>query len=99
MNFNIPINKNANFQASIDYPKSEEEKLKIAVVPHLEAGFYCCGFIFYESLATRWRRKSDTEVVFTHVPGWRDAERLGRGAEVVCAIIGSACLQIGERSA
>jgi pyroglutamyl-peptidase len=70
----------------------------MSIVPHLEAGSYCCGFIYYESLATCWKRGLNTKVIFTHVPGWRDPERLGRGADVICAIIGSACKQIKVRA-
>lgn len=72
----------------------EEEKLRVQIVPHFEAGNYCCGFIFYESLATCVRRRLDTKIAFCHVPGWRDEERLERGAAVVCAVIGAICNQI-----
>ncbi|KAH7413381.1 hypothetical protein BKA64DRAFT_660914 [Cadophora sp. MPI-SDFR-AT-0126] len=72
----------------------DEEKLKIQIIPHFEAGNYGCGFIYYESLATCLKRKLDTKVVFCHVPGWRDEMRLKRGADVVCAIIGAICDQI-----
>lgn len=64
------------------------------VIAHHEAGAYCCGFIYYESLASRKTRGLDTKVIFTHVPGWRDNRRLAKGANAVCAIIGAACLQI-----
>lgn len=66
------------------------------VIAHHEAGAYCCGFIYYESLASCKVRNLDTKVIFTHVPGWRDKERLAKGADAVCAIIGSACLQISR---
>ncbi|PVH80970.1 hypothetical protein DL98DRAFT_515098 [Cadophora sp. DSE1049] len=72
----------------------EGGKLKVQIIPHFEAGNYCCGFIYYESLATCLKRKLDTKVVFCHVPGWRGVERLKRGADVVCAIIGAICNQI-----
>ncbi|KAH6717657.1 hypothetical protein BKA61DRAFT_732107 [Leptodontidium sp. MPI-SDFR-AT-0119] len=70
------------------------KKLKVQIIPHFEAGNYCCGFIYYESLATCLKRKLDTKVVFCHVPGWRDEERLKRGADVVCAVIGAICNQM-----
>ncbi|KAH7370823.1 hypothetical protein BKA65DRAFT_489298 [Rhexocercosporidium sp. MPI-PUGE-AT-0058] len=73
---------------------AKEEKTRVQIIPHLEAGNYCCGFIYYESLATCLKRNLDTKVVFCHVPGWRDKERLKRGADVVCAVIGAICNQI-----
>lgn len=66
----------------------------IAVVSHEEPGNYCCGFIYYESLAQRRARKMTTRVMFTHVPGWKDSARLENGAETICAVIGSVCKQI-----
>jgi pyroglutamyl-peptidase len=69
-------------------------KMKIDVISHDEAGNYACGFIYYESLATCRRRKLDTKVVFCHVPGWKEEERLERGADFVCAVIGAVCRQI-----
>ncbi|KAK0127873.1 hypothetical protein ONS96_007374 [Cadophora gregata f. sp. sojae] len=77
-----------------DLGGQEKEKLKVQIIPHIEAGNYCCGFIYYESLATCLKRKLDTKVVFCHVPGWRDYERLKRGSDVVCAVIGAICNQI-----
>jgi pyroglutamyl-peptidase len=73
-----------------------EKKMVLKVVPHFEAGPYGCGYTFYESLATCWKRKLDNKVLFCHVPGWADEERLKRGADVVCAIIGAVCKQIHE---
>ena len=67
------------------------------VIAHHEAGDYCCGFIYYESLANCKTRGVDTRVVFTHVPGWRDSKRLEGGSHAVCAIIGSVCLQISKQ--
>lgn len=76
-----------------------KEKMKLQIIPHFEAGNYCCGFIYYESLATCLKRNLDTKVVFCHVPGWRDEERLERGADTICAIIGAICKQIPKRTA
>ncbi|KAG4440553.1 hypothetical protein IFR05_003969 [Cadophora sp. M221] len=78
----------------VDGDTNVEGKLKVQIIPHFEAGNYCCGFMYYESLATCLRRKLDTKVVFCHIPGWRDEERLRRGADVVCAVIGAICKQI-----
>ena len=76
-------------------PDDEENvELKFQVIPHFEAGNYCCGFIYYESLATCLKRQLDTKVVFCHVPGWRDERRLKKGSLAICAIIGAICAQI-----
>jgi len=75
-----------------------KQKLKVAVVPHFEAGSYGCGFIYYESLATCRERGYETKVVFSHIPGWRDPERLERGADVISAVIGAVCQQINPVS-
>lgn len=86
-------------QRTVNTPTSKEdgeEKIKVAVVPHFEAGSYGCGFIYYESLATCFTRGYGTKVLFCHVPGWRDPERLQKGADVVSAIIGAVCLQISR---
>lgn len=71
-----------------------KKKMRVEVILHDEAGSYGCGFIFYESLATVWKRKLNTRVLFCHVPGWKDEERLERGADFVCAVIGAVCRQI-----
>jgi hypothetical protein len=98
-----PINMGANHNKDAVHVREKNEpsgpgspKLTMSVRPHMEAGFYCCGFIYYESLATCWERKLNTPVIFTHVPGWKDPERLDRGAETICAIIGSVCSQIKQ---
>ncbi|KAL2066653.1 hypothetical protein VTL71DRAFT_2725 [Oculimacula yallundae] len=62
------------------------KELDVQIIPHFEAGNYCCGFIYYESLATCLKRKLDTKVVFCHVPGWRDEKRLKRGADVLIKV-------------
>jgi pyroglutamyl-peptidase len=74
--------------------RKPKEKMKIDVISHDEAGNFGCGFIYYESLATCRRRKLNTRVVFCHVPGWTEPERLERGADFVCAVIGAVCRQI-----
>ena len=73
---------------------SDAKKRIIEVRPHYEAGPYCCGFIYYESLATCWRRGLKTRVMFSHVPGDSDRESLERGKDVVLAMIGAVCQQI-----
>ena len=67
------------------------------ILPHHEGGTYCCGFIYYESLATCWKRGLKTKVLFSHVPGWTDDKSLEMGREAVLAIIGAACEQIVDR--
>ena len=65
------------------------------VVPHHEAGSYCCGFIYYESLATSLkRRKRKIHVLFSHVPGESDERSLQKGRDAVLAVIGAACHQM-----
>ena len=73
-----------------DRHKSKENR----IIPHHEGGFYCCGFIYYESLATVWKRGLKTKILFTHVPGWADKEGLERGKDAVLVIIAAACEQI-----
>lgn len=73
-----------------------EEKKKVSIVPHFEAGPMGCGFIFYESLATCHTRKLSTKVAFSHVPSWKDEMSLQRGADAVCAIIGALCKQVAS---
>ncbi|MCJ1473935.1 hypothetical protein MMC13_002591 [Lambiella insularis] len=70
---------------------------KPKVRAHRDAGDYCCGFIFYESLATCWGRGLKTDVLFCHVPGESDRRNLETGRDVVLAIIGAACVQMGSR--
>jgi len=79
-------------------PETEErksqEKIPVYIIPHFEAGNYGCGFIYYESLATCKKRNLGTKVVFCHVPGWRETEKLERGADMISAVIGAICQQI-----
>lgn len=60
----------------------------------MRRGITAAAFLFYERLATCRRRKLDTRVVFCHVPGWTEPERLERGVDFVCAIISAVCRQI-----
>lgn len=76
------------------YLEDGKKKMKVDVISHDEAGNYGCGLIFYESLATSRKRKLKTKVVFCHVPRWKEAERLERGADFVCSVIGAFCRQI-----
>ncbi|GAB7347138.1 hypothetical protein MBLNU459_g3261t1 [Dothideomycetes sp. NU459] len=62
----------------------------LQVKPHHEAGSYCCGFIFYESLANRLVQGTRGEVMFCHVPGEFDQESLERGRDAIVAVIAAA---------
>ncbi|MCJ1433505.1 hypothetical protein MMC27_002867 [Xylographa pallens] len=91
----------------IDHTAPQDTILGVAtrksanVVPHHEAGSYCCGFIYYESLATSLTRpKRKIHVLFSHVPGESDERSLQRGRGAVLAIIGAACDQmVNQRGA
>ena len=73
-------------------------KKRVNVVPHHEAGSYCCGFIYYESLATKLRRRNrKTQVLFSHVPGESDETSLKNGRDAILAIISAACDQMVNR--
>ena len=73
----------------------------LTVKAHHEAGSYCCGFTFYESLANCYIKKRTANVLFCHVPGETDRESLERARDSVLAIIVSAVddlVQDGVRS-
>jgi pyroglutamyl-peptidase len=55
---------------------------------HSDGGNYLCGFISYESFAQAFVNKYSAKAIFCHVPGWRDAKRLGIGRDFVCSLIG-----------
>ncbi|KAK8043077.1 hypothetical protein PG994_013560 [Apiospora phragmitis] len=66
----------------------------LGILPHLEAGFYGCGFIYYESLANCYVKQQQLEgrynkpnVLFCHVPGKEDARSLVRARDAVLAVI------------
>ncbi|KAI5243848.1 peptidase C15, pyroglutamyl peptidase I-like protein [Aureobasidium subglaciale] len=63
---------------------------------HEDGGTYCCGFIYYESLANKFTKGSTAEVLFCHVPGDLDQFSLKAGANSICAIVGAAASQILE---
>lgn len=83
--------------AAVNAPnESGKDKLEVGVYAHFDPGSYGCGFIYYESLATCKKREYQTKVLFVHVPGWKDAERLSRGRDVVCAVAGAICQQVSR---
>lgn len=88
------VRKVVNHEAGEEHEDNGKKKMKVDVISNDEAGNYGCGFIFYESLVTCWKRKLKTRVVFCHVPGWKEPERLGRGADFVCSVIGAVCRQV-----
>ncbi|CAD0100651.1 unnamed protein product [Aureobasidium mustum] len=61
---------------------------------HEDAGTYCCGFIYYESLANKFTKQTPAEVLFCHVPGDLDRLNLHAATNSICAIIGAAAAQI-----
>jgi pyroglutamyl-peptidase len=65
----------------------------IEVLPHPDAGNYLCGFMTYESSAQAFVNRYSAKSVFCHVPGWRDAKRLGIGRDFVCSLIGQIASQ------
>jgi pyroglutamyl-peptidase len=86
------VKKIVNYET--DNKGKGKEKIKVDVISHDGAG-YACGLIYYESLANCRRRKLNTRVVFCHVPEWKEEEeRLERGADFVCAVVGAVYRQI-----
>lgn len=62
----------------------------VPVKSHHEAGSYCCGFLFYESLANRYTKGTRGQVMFCHVPADTDAASLERARNSVLAVVGAA---------
>ena len=75
-------------------PTGMKNEKRVDIRPHHEAGPFCCGFIYYESLATCRREGLKTKVMFCHVPGESDQQTLDTGRDVVVAMIGSICTQL-----
>lgn len=69
----------------------------LPIKAHAEAGSYCCGFIYYESLAHCWIRGRDPNVLFCHVPGYTDDASLLSGRDAVVAVIKEAVTQLVAR--
>jgi pyroglutamyl-peptidase len=86
----------ADAMSVVNLQEEGNKNIQVQIAPHFEAGQYLCGFLFYESLATVRKRKLDTKVIFCHVPGWEDSERLERRADAICAVIGAVCKQIQD---
>ncbi|KAF2156450.1 peptidase C15, pyroglutamyl peptidase I-like protein [Myriangium duriaei CBS 260.36] len=66
----------------------------IEVKAHVEAGEYCCGFVYYESLANRTSRGQKRNVMFCHVPGELDERSLERARDAIVAVIVAAAEQM-----
>ncbi|THW06873.1 peptidase C15, pyroglutamyl peptidase I-like protein [Aureobasidium pullulans] len=79
-----------------DAGKTLKESFGRDVRGHEDGGTYCCGFIYYESLANKFTKGTSAEVLFCHVPGDLDQFSLKAGANSICAIIGAAASQILE---
>ncbi|KAF2223271.1 hypothetical protein BDZ85DRAFT_249271 [Elsinoe ampelina] len=71
-----------------------EEDKEIVIKQHEEAGTYCCGFIYYESLANKWKKGEKANVLFCHVPGETDEKSLQRARDAIVAVIASATAQL-----
>lgn len=69
----------------------------IPVKAHAEPGSYCCGFIYYESLAHCWIREKDPDVLFCHVPGYKDDGSLRDARDAIIAVIKEAVTQLLAR--
>lgn len=68
----------------------------IEIKPHDEAGTYCCGFTFYESMANRYKKKEKINVLFCHIPWNLDHVNLERARDAIVAIIVSAANQLSD---
>ena len=66
------------------------------VRPHHDAGDYCCGFLYYESLASRYVKGTRGRVVFCHIPGETDDESLQKARNSILAVIGTAVEKVLE---
>ncbi|KAF4551892.1 Hypothetical protein D9617_12g037820 [Elsinoe fawcettii] len=73
---------------------SDSKEAEIVIKQHEEAGTYCCGFIYYESMATKWKKKEKANVLFCHVPAETDKESLYRARDAIVAVIASATDQL-----
>lgn len=65
-------------------------KKRVVVEPHHEAGTYCCGYTYYESLANKWVKGTKGQVLFCHVPGEMDQESLEAGRDAIVSVIAAA---------
>lgn len=89
---------NASLEAeSTSRHQSSKRPSEIPITPHDEPGSYCCGFMYYESLANCWVRERRPDVLFCHVPDYLDAASLERGRDCVVAIIEQAVKQLVRR--
>lgn len=66
----------------------------LRVQPHHEAGSYCCGFTYYESLAQSYVRGIRRNVLFCHVPGETDEATLKAGRDAIVSVIEAAVIQL-----
>lgn len=62
----------------------------LQVKPHHEPGSYCCGFMYYESLANKLVNGTKAHVLFCHVPGETDQASLEKAKKSMLAIVGGA---------
>lgn len=60
---------------------------RLTIKEHFEAGYFGCGFVFYESMANRDVKGKEINVLFCHVPGSTEKEELERARDAVVAVI------------
>lgn len=62
----------------------------LEVRSHADPGYFCCGFIYYESLANKYVYGTKGDVLFCHLPGEVDPESLEKAKASILAVIGQA---------
>lgn len=89
---------NARLEAgSVSQHQSAKPRSEILIKAHDEPGSYCCGFMYYESLANCFVREKTPEVLFCHVPSYLDTASLERGRDCIVAVIEQAVKQLVQR--
>lgn len=77
-----------------DPSKGKPANPHLQIKPHHEPGSYCCGFMYYESLANRFVNGTKGYVLFCHVPGDTNDASLEKAKESILAIVGGAVEEI-----
>jgi len=67
--------------------KRKEKGRNVDVEASDDVGNYVCGFVYYFSLERCWREKRKKSVVFLHVPFCEGPEEIGKGVQVVMALV------------
>ncbi|KAI1840709.1 hypothetical protein JX266_013116 [Neoarthrinium moseri] len=74
-----------------------QRRSPIDIRPHDEGGPYLCGFLNYESLANRYAKRRELNVLFCHIPGEADPANLSRTRDGILAITVAAANEVGRR--